>query len=113
MEQDNSSKSDIFEHFQFIKQLNKQVDFQNKKFSDLKIGHLYKVNSFKNITTKFGNRCIVNLLDLIEPSITFDLFLPERYSNIPNKSNINNIGMIYEGFSKTLNRQDYHKIVFT
>jgi len=95
--------------------LNTNVEFHNKKITELKIGHIYKVNSFKNVTTKFGNKCIANLFDPSEftNSPSFDLFLPSRFSNIPTKSNINNIGLIYEGLSKTSNGQDYHKIIFT
>jgi hypothetical protein len=94
--------------------LKSEIEFQNKKITELKIGHIYKVNSFRNIMTKFGNKCIANLLDTSEyNSPSFDLFLPSRFSNIPSKSDINNIGLIYEGLNKSLNGQDYHKIVFT
>ena len=102
---------------EFLKMLNLKtnIEFQNKKITELKVNHLYKVNSFKNVTTKFGNKCIANLFDPNEfnDNPSFDLFLPSRFSNIPTKSSINNIGLIYEGLSKTSNGQDYHKIVFT
>src|SRR3981189_1375779 len=111
MEQDNSSKSDILSHLQLLKQLNKQVDFQNKKINELKVNYCYKVISFKNIDTKFGKRCIVTLLDTFENN-KFDTFLPEKYDDIPTNSNVNNIQLIYEGMNLATNGNRYHKIIF-
>ena len=140
MEQDNSSKSDsvreqssiVLETFgrsnnfsdaqlqilevhkineqNLLKQLNKQVDFQNKKINELKVNYCYKVISFKNIDTKFGKRCIVTLLDTFE-NVKFDMFLPEKYNDIPTNSNVNNIQLICEGMNLATNGNRYHKII--
>src|SRR3981189_1992657 len=141
MEQDNSSKSDsvreqssiVLETYgqsnnfsdaqlqilevhkineqNLLKQLNKQVDFLNKKISELKVNYCYKVISFKNIDTKFGKRCIVTLFNPFE-NVKFDMILPEKYNDIPTNSNVNNIQLIYEGMNLATNGNRYHKIIF-
>ena len=89
----------------------KNKKYENKKLSELEINKEYIVKAFKSINTKFGIRCIVTLED-VNNLVFFDVFLPDRYSNIPSQTNIENMKMIYSGLKQVNENMQIHIIEF-
>ena len=90
----------------FIKGLNQ---LHTRKLNDLEIGKEYKVNEFRTIQTRNGKTCVAN----IETDEQFEVFLPERYKDIPSRQT-NKCYMIYNGLKQMQSNSNnmYHDITF-
>src|SRR5258708_6825230 len=86
--------------------------YNTKKVTELQLDTGYKVLSFKKQLTKFGPKCIAKLED---PSTNdhFEVFLPNRYSDIPSLDNLTGVYMIYNGFQQSQNGFNYHHLTFS
>ena len=92
-----------------LNSLNRNVQYQNKKITELQQNKQYRVKQLKSVQTKFGRRCIVKLHD--NEVGEFDMFLPDRYSNTLER-NVDNIALVYKGMKSMKNGQNYHDIGF-
>ena len=72
----------------------------------------YKVLKFKTVKTKYGNKCIAEILDPIDNKV-WNIFLPDRFSNTPPNNNLLGVFLNYGGMKDTYKGDKYHDINFS
>src|SRR6266853_4312400 len=80
-----------------------------KKLCELCTEITYKVLKFKTVKTKYGNKCIAEVLDPIDNKV-WNIFLPERFSNTPPNNNLLGVFLNYGGMKDSYNGNKYHDI---
>src|SRR6266853_4906098 len=83
-----------------------------KKLIELNTQLTYKVVAFKTVKTKFGNKCIAEILDPIDNKV-WNIFLPDRFSNTPPNNNLLGVFLNYGGMKDTYKGDKYHDINFS
>ena len=83
-----------------------------KKLIELNPQLTYKVLKFKTVKTKYGNKCIAEILDPIDNKV-WNIFLPDRFSNTPPNNNLLGVFLNYGGMKDTYKGDKYHDINFS
>src|SRR6266853_2269799 len=83
-----------------------------KKLIELNPQLTYKVLKFKTVKTKYGNKCIAEVLDPIDNKV-WNVFLPDRFSNTPPNNNLLGVFLNYCGMKDTYKGDTYHDINFS
>src|SRR6266853_3446420 len=110
----NVSNNNESELVQMLNNINKNgtvnIPPTNKLFEMTQI--TYKVLKYKTVKTKYGNKCIAEILDPIDNKVR-NIFLPDRFSNTPPNNNLLGVFLNYGGMKDTYKSDKYHDINFS